>query len=117
MFARATLFEIDPLRISIDEGVDLFKESVLPELRRQPGCLGVFVLTTPEGTGMLLRMWESSDAASRSVQPGFYDEQVSKFLMFLRQAPGREQYEVAYWELSDSATAATPGASAGGTGT
>jgi len=49
MFARATLFEIDPLRISIDEGVDLFKESVLPELRRQPGCLGVFVLKTPEG--------------------------------------------------------------------
>jgi quinol monooxygenase YgiN len=112
MFARTTLFEIDPLRISIEDGLALFKETVLPELRRQAGCLGVIVLDTEEGKGMLLSLWESAEAASQSVLTGFYDEQVAKFLMFLRQPPGREQYEVAYWELADAFVA---GAAGGGT--
>jgi len=59
-------------------------------------------MDTPEGKGMLLSLWESEEAASTSISTGFYNEQVQKFLMFLRQAPGREHYEVVYWELADS---------------
>jgi quinol monooxygenase YgiN len=111
VFARTTLFEIDPLRISIADCLALFKETVLPELRRQPGCLGVIVMDTNEGKGMLLSLWESAEAASQSVLTGFYDQQIAKFLMFLRQPPGRDQYEVAYWELAESLTASVPGSS------
>jgi hypothetical protein len=106
MHARTTLFEIDTLRISLEDGLALFRESVLPELRQQAGCLGVFVLDTPDGKGMLMSLWESAEAASRSFNTGFYDEQVAKFLTFLRQPPGRELYEVVYWELAETAAAA-----------
>ena len=104
MFARTTLFEIDTLRISLEQGVALFRDAVMPELRRQPGSLGVFVMDTPQGKGMLLSLWESAEAAEASISTGFYNEQVQKFLMLLRQPPGREQYEVAYWELAESLT-------------
>jgi quinol monooxygenase YgiN len=105
MYARTTLFEIDTLRVGLDEALERFKELILPPLRQQPGCLGVIAMETPEGKGMLISLWESSEAAKAGIESGFYDEQVSKFLMMLRQPPGREQYEVVYFELADSVKA------------
>jgi quinol monooxygenase YgiN len=102
MYARTTLFEIDPLRISLDAALARFVDVVRPALRQQAGCEGYLVLETPEGKGMLLTLWESEEAASASIQTGFYDEQVSKFLMFLKQPPGRDQYEVVKYELWNS---------------
>jgi quinol monooxygenase YgiN len=99
MFARVTLFEIDTLRTSLDEAMDLFQERVLPRLRAQPGCQGVMVMQSPEGKGQLLSFWETEAAADAGLQSGFYDEQVAEFTMFLKQPPGREHYEVTFVEL------------------
>ena len=98
MFARTTTFEIDTLRIGLAEALARFKELVLPELRKQPGFRGLFVLETPEGRGLLLSLWDSEEAAKVSVETGYYQEQVAKFVMFMRQPPGREHYEVVYSE-------------------
>jgi hypothetical protein len=62
------------------------------------------VLQTPEGRGMLLSFWDSEASADATLERGFYDEQVSQILMFLRQPPGREHYEVVLHELHDSAS-------------
>jgi heme-degrading monooxygenase HmoA len=94
MFARITQFEIDTVRISLREALQRFKETILPEVRKQPGYLGVYVLQTPEGKGLLVSLWDSEEAAQAGVESGYYDEQVAKFLMFTRQAPGRDHYEV-----------------------
>ena len=94
MYARVTLFELDTLRMPLDAAIARFKEAVLPELEHQPGYAGVYVLTTPEGKGLLLSLWQSEAAAERSLATGFYDEQVAKFLMLLREPPGRDHYEV-----------------------
>jgi heme-degrading monooxygenase HmoA len=98
MFARVTTFEVDTVRVDVSEALERFKELVLPELRKQPGFKGLQVLTTPEGKGMLLSFWESEASAMSGVQNGFYNEQVSKLMMFIKQPPGREHYEVIYSE-------------------
>ena len=51
MVARATMAEIDPVRMSIDDAVELFRESVVPALHEQPGYEGVYVLLSPRGQG------------------------------------------------------------------
>jgi hypothetical protein len=35
------------------------------------------------------------------IETGLYDEQVRSMVTFLRQPPGREHYEVSFFELSD----------------
>jgi heme-degrading monooxygenase HmoA len=98
MYARVTSFEIDPLRIDPDAALERFKAVVLPDLRRQPGFRGLYVLETPEAKGLLLSFWDSEEAAQRGIETGYYDEQVSKLVMFMKQPPGRDHYEVLYKE-------------------
>lgn len=107
MHARVTQFEIDTLRISLSDAIQLFNERVLPRLRAHPECDGVMALTTPEGKGMLLSFWETSEAADEAIKSGFYDEQVAEFTMFLRQPPGREHYEVVLQEMNSTFKAQT----------
>jgi len=110
MQARVTLFEIDPLRISLPDALEVFRQRVLPRLQLQKDCEGVLVLETPEGRGLLLSFWRSSEAADAAIKSGFYDEQVAEFAMFLRQPPDREHYEVVLKELGQAfSTEATAG--------
>lgn len=96
MHARATLVEIDIERVGVDEAVELFRWSVLPELRRQPGYRGTMVLSTPVGKGILLSFW---DAAEQAAATSFYHEVIEKYVVLFRSPPGREQYEVRLAEL------------------
>ncbi|HEU0073720.1 MAG TPA: hypothetical protein VFS30_06890 [Dehalococcoidia bacterium] len=105
MQARVTLFEIDILRISLADALLLFKQRVLPRLRAHPECEGVMALETSEGKGMLISFWTTAEAADEALKSGFYDEQVAEFTMFLRQAPGRENYEVALHEMNSACKA------------
>jgi len=98
MFARITQFEIDTVRVSLEEALARFKEMILPEVRKQPGYLGVYVMRTPEGKGVLLSLWTSEQAAQAGMESGYYEEQISKFLMLTRQPPGRDHYEVVFAE-------------------
>ena len=105
MFARVTLLEIDTLRISLDAAVERFKEMVLPEMRKQEGYEGVYLLRTPEGKGLVMTLWASQEAAVGTVESGFYDEQVAKFISVFRAPPGREHYEVAFADTPGTAPA------------
>ena len=98
MYARVTLFEIDTVRGSLSTVVDRFEASVVPELHKQAGYAGAYALTTPEGKGMLLTLWETEAAAQAGEASGFYDEQIAKFLMVMREPPGRDHYEVVFSE-------------------
>ena len=96
MIARATMAEIDPVRMSVDEAVELFRGSVVPALHEQPGYEGVYVLVSPEGQAMVLTFWESEEAADAGLagSRSFYSEQVEKFVTLYSAPPGRETYEV-----------------------
>jgi hypothetical protein len=47
---------------------------------------------------MLLSLWETEEQARAGIESGYYEDQVSKFIMFTRQPPGRESYEVVFSE-------------------
>ena len=48
MFARVTLFEIDTLRINLDDALEQFKKLIVPEARKQQGYEGMYVMRTLE---------------------------------------------------------------------
>ena len=97
MYARTTLVEIDTVRISMEEALELFKAHVLPGLQQQEGYLGVYVLTTPEGRGMIVSLWESEDASARAA--GFAMGALERYTMLFRAPPGRETYEVVHADV------------------
>ena len=96
MVARATMAEIDTVRMSVDEAVDTLRESVLPALHEQEGFEGVYVLLSPEGQALVLTFWETKEAADGGLAGArsFYEQQVEKFVTLYRAPPGRELYDV-----------------------
>jgi heme-degrading monooxygenase HmoA len=94
MIARATLAEIDVVRMRLDDAVQLFEESILPALEERDGFEGVYVLVTPEGKALVLTFWDTKEAADAGLTNGFYAAQVEKFVTVFRSPPGRETYEV-----------------------
>jgi heme-degrading monooxygenase HmoA len=96
MIARVTLAEIDAVRMSVDQAVTLFRESVVPALREQEGYEGVYVLLSDEGKVLALTFWDSEEAAEAGIAGGrsFYAEQIEKFVTLYRSPPGREEYDV-----------------------
>ena len=92
------MLEIDTVRVSLHTALERLEEQVLPELRKQQGYKGLYVLSTPEGKGLLMSLWETEEAAEAGVASGYYDEQVAKFITLLRQPPGRDHYEVVFAE-------------------
>jgi hypothetical protein len=94
MYARTTLLEIDTVRISLDDAHKVFVETVLPKLHEQPGFLGMYALSTPDGRAMLISFWETADQADTNTERGWYPEVLDEFTTMFRSPPGREHYEV-----------------------
>jgi hypothetical protein len=105
MFARVTLLEIDTVRMSMNSALVRYKELMLPRLREQPGYRGVYVLSTPEGKGAVITLWDTP-AEAATVESGFYAHELDSFTTFFRSPPGRESYEVVFAEALE--TASTP---------
>ena len=85
MVARATIAELDPVRMSVERAVEVFEDSVVPALQEQDGYEGTYVLVSPQGQAA-----DAGLAGGRS----FYAEQVEKFVTIYRSPPGRETYDV-----------------------
>jgi len=81
---------------TVEDAVELFRESVLPALHEQPGFEGVYVLFSPEGQALVLTFWETEEAAESGIagSRSFYREQVDKFVTVYSAPPGRETYDV-----------------------
>lgn len=92
MHARATLLEIDTVRVDVDAAVARFEREVLPALREQDGYEGVLVLVNAEGPGMIVSLWRSE--AAMEAAAGFAAEALAAFATIFRSPPGRERYEV-----------------------
>ena len=105
MFARTTLFEIDTLRVSVDAALEQFKALVVPEMRKQSGYEGAYVMVTPVGKGLVMTLWVSEEAAVAGVESGYYDEQVAKFVSVFRAPSGRDHYKVVFAEAPGAARA------------
>lgn len=99
MYARLTLLEIDTVRMGMAAALAKFEAEIAPSLQEQPGYRGVYVLTTPEGKGALMSLWDNEEQAA--TQGGtFYPEALGRFATLFRAAPGRERYEVAFVDVA-----------------
>jgi heme-degrading monooxygenase HmoA len=98
MVVRATVAEIDTVRMSVERAVGLYRESVVPALRGENGYEGSYVLLSDEGKALVLTFWESDEAAEAGIAGGrsFYAKQIEKFVTIYRSPPGRELYRVAF---------------------
>jgi heme-degrading monooxygenase HmoA len=94
VYARTTSLEIDTLRISVDDALDVFKADVLPRLRTLPGFEGVFALSTAEGKAMLVSFWDTADHADAGEESAWYSGVLDEYTTFFRSPPGRQHYEV-----------------------
>jgi len=104
MYARVTQLEIDTLRTSVDEALELFRANVLPSLREQPGYCGVYVMSTPEGQAVLVSLWATKDAAAEMNSGGWYSTVLGDFGTLFRSPPGRSYYEVLVAETPAAVT-------------
>jgi heme-degrading monooxygenase HmoA len=103
MIARTTTADIDTVRMSIEDAVEVFRESVLPALNEQEGYEGSYVLLSPEGKALVLTFWANVEDADAGIAGArsFYAEQVAKFATIYRSPPGRDTYDVV---LADAPT-------------
>jgi len=69
MFIRALHFEVKPGHF--DQAVGVFRESVFPDLEKEPGFMRV-ILTgdAAANKGILYSMWQSEEYAQRYVDSG-----------------------------------------------
>jgi heme-degrading monooxygenase HmoA len=81
-------------RVTLAAAVERFRELIVPALADQDGFEGFYLLTTDEGEGIVLTFWTDDEAAERSLESGYYAEQLRKFVTFFSAPPGREQYAV-----------------------
>ena len=93
MFSRVTQLEVDTLRFSTEEALELFESEVVPLLRAQEGYEGAYVLMNADGKAELITFWDSEGAAEATP---FYTEQMTQHITLFRAPPGRESYEVRY---------------------
>jgi heme-degrading monooxygenase HmoA len=94
MVARVTLAEVDAVRTRVSDAIGRFEATVVPELERQDGYEGCYVLTTPHGKALVMTFWRDGEAAEASLENGLYAAQVQKFVTVMRSSPGRETYDV-----------------------
>jgi hypothetical protein len=94
MFARITImhFYLD----RIDEAVELYRKSVIPEAKKQKGYRGAcFLVDRNTGNANAITFWKSEKDAIANEENCYYQEQLVKFRVWFSAPPIREGYEVA----------------------
>jgi heme-degrading monooxygenase HmoA len=99
VYARLTLLEVDTVRIPIEAAVEVYKQEVLAEVQKQPGYIGVIVMSTPLGRGAILSFWKTAEAAEAGASSGWYPEALDKYMTLFKSPPGRERYEVSFADM------------------
>ena len=93
MYAQVVRIQIQPGRVN--QGVAIFRDSVLPAARQQKGFKNAYLLIdrkTDKAIGFSL--WETEADVVAVAESGFYQEQVAKFGAVFAGPPEREVYEV-----------------------
>ncbi len=93
MYARVTTFH---LKIDKrEEAINIFKDSILPEARKQKGFKGAsFFVQRNAGKFVSITVWEDMEAAVENQKTGYYQKQLDKFTNLQVVAPEFEGYYV-----------------------
>ncbi len=81
--------------VSIEDARKIYDESVIPALKSQKGFIGGFLIVSEDQVeGIAVSIWESKEDAEQIQKSGVYQEQVKKFLAFIKSMEGRKFYNV-----------------------
>ncbi len=93
MYARLTVLPVKSE--NIDEAIKVYKTSVLPAAKQQKGFVAAYLLgDRPTGRGISMTIWKTEKDALANEHNLYYQEQLVKFLEFLKSNPMREGYEI-----------------------
>ena len=98
MYARVVTVQYQPGKS--DEGEQLYRQSILPEARQQPGFKGVIgLIDRSSGKAISITFWENEASAQASGASSSYGQaQLAKIAPLFAGAPGIETYEVVIQE-------------------
>ena len=100
-FVGGKVMYVQTSRVKIYEGLlkeatDLFRESVLPVVVKQPGFIRFYLFSDPVNHEILIQnFWQRSEDIEELQISGFYQAQVKKFQGIFASAPERQVYELA----------------------
>ena len=93
MHARVVTAQFQPGKA--DEAIQVYRETVLPQTRQQPGARQVIVLADRDTDRcVVVTLWDSEEALIASETSGQYQQQVAKFGGLFAAPPLRQTYEV-----------------------
>ncbi len=100
MHARVVDLRVRPM--DTQEVVRIYRDSVMPAAREQPGFNGALLLTDSTGIGLSITLWETEEDRERGEASGYYKEQIKKFADHLIETPVRKHYDVGvlHYEVS-----------------
>ncbi len=97
MYARVTTVQVQPGKI--DDGIQIFRDAVLPAAQQQPGFKGVLQLVDRSNNKSIgITLWETEDDMKAGEASGYYQQQIAKVAPLLTAQPVRETYEVSMRE-------------------
>jgi len=94
MYARVVTVHIQPDRL--DEVISIFRDSISPAAKQQPGQKGGYFLTDRKtGKAMSIAFWETeADMVAGEAGSTYLQEQVAMVASAFTAAPITEHYEV-----------------------
>jgi len=79
----------------MDEGAELYRNSLAPAAKQQQGFKGLLGLVDrATGRGLSITLWETEADLKASETSGYYQQQLAKFVPLFSGPPDREVYEV-----------------------
>ncbi len=98
MHARVVTVQYQPGKV--DEAVQLYRESMLPEARQQRGFQGTMALVDRStGKAISITLWQTeADAQASGAGSAYLQAQIAKVASHFAAAPIVETYEVAVQE-------------------
>ena len=94
MYARLVTSQLQPG--TVDEAVQIFRDSVVPDARQQPGFQGAMALVDRGANKTIsITLWQTEAEAKRSATSGYLQAQITKFASHLVAPPVVETFEVA----------------------
>ena len=92
MYARTVSGVTQPGRL--DDLIAIYRDSVAPAAKQQKGFVGAYLLTSGEGKGMSVTLWETEADMTAGQASGYLQEQIGKLGALLTAPPVTENYEV-----------------------
>ena len=93
MHAHVVTIQIRPGKL--DGAIAIYRDAVVPSLRKQKGFRGARLLTDPvSGKGLMETLWETEADLTATEASGRFQEEVARFQPVLGAPATREHYEV-----------------------